>query len=310
MASKTLTEFFPPAKRLKPLPPVETLNPPSSLSTVCNSYNKDSSSNLTPDEKSRIEINRCFALAKRNLRICNERVSKARAEGLTFVKLEELLVEKTWLEALPGELGKPYMKNLCEFVGREARGSTPIYPPPFLIFNALNSTPFDRVNVVILGQDPYHGPGQAMGLSFSVPQGVKIPSSLVNIFKELQQDVGCSIPSHGNLERWAVQGVLLLNAVLTVKHHQANSHAKRGWELFTDAVIRAISHKKTGVVFLLWGNSAQEKARLIDASKHHVLRSAHPSGLSAHKGFFGCRHFSQTNLILEKAGVSPIDWQL
>ncbi|XP_022891786.1 uracil-DNA glycosylase, mitochondrial [Olea europaea var. sylvestris] len=158
--------------------------------------------------------------------------------------------------------------------------------------------------------DPYHGPGQAMGLSFSVPNGVKVPSSLVNIYKELQQDLGCSIPSSGNLEKWAVQGVLLLNAVLTVRQYQANSHAKKGWELFTDAVIETISQKKRGVIFLLWGNYAQAKARLVDETKHHVLKAVHPSGLSANRGFFGCRHFSRTNQLLEKMGTSPIDWQL
>lgn len=219
-------------------------------------------------------------------------------------------MEDSWLDALAGELQKPYAKNLCKFLEREMGGSIPIYPPPFLIFNALHSTPFDRVKVVIIGQDPYHGPGQAMGLSFSVPDGIKLPPSLLNIFKELHKDVGCSIPSHGNLERWAVQGVLLLNTVLTVRSHQANSHAKKGWEPFTDAVIRTVSQKKKGIVFLLWGNSAQEKSRMIDVSKHHILKAAHPSGLSANRGFFGCRHFSQTNKILESMGHSPIDWQL
>uniref|UniRef100_A0A453DEL6 Uracil-DNA glycosylase n=1 Tax=Aegilops tauschii subsp. strangulata TaxID=200361 RepID=A0A453DEL6_AEGTS len=160
------------------------------------------------------------------------------------------------------------------------------------------------------GTDPYHGPGQAMGLSFSVPEGIKIPSSLQNIFKELHKDLGCTIPSHGNLERWAVQGILMLNTVLTVREHQANSHAKKGWEQFTDAVIKTVSQKKSGLVFILWGNSAQAKIRLIDETKHHILKSAHPSGLSANRGFFGCRHFSQTNQILERLGLSTIDWQL
>ncbi|CAN1145037.1 Uracil-DNA glycosylase, mitochondrial [Linum perenne] len=201
----------------------------------------------------------------------------------SFPVPKELLVEETWQEALPGELQKPYAKTLCSFVESEIRGGgVPVYPPQHLVFNALNTTPFDRVKVVIIGQDPYHGPGQAMGLSFSVPEGVKSPSSLVNIFKELKQDVGCSVPSHGNLEKWAIQGVLLLNAVLTVREHQANSHAKKGWEQFTDAVIRTISQKKKGVIFLLWGNFAQEKSR----------------------------HFSQANNLLEKMGVPPLDWQL
>lgn len=226
------------------------------------------------------------------------------------MKLEELLVEESWLEALPGEFQKDYAVNLSKFVETEICKDDYVYPPAHLIFNALNTTPFQSAKVVILGQDPYHGPGQAMGLSFSVPEGVKVPSSLVNIFKELKQDLGCSIPSHGNLEKWAVQGVLLLNAVLTVRKHQANSHSKKGWEQFTDTVIKTISQKKEGVVFLLWGKSAQEKLRLIDATKHHILKAAHPSGLSANRGFFGCRHFSQTNKYLEQMGIGPIDWQL
>ncbi|KAL0386287.1 UNVERIFIED_CONTAM: Uracil-DNA glycosylase, mitochondrial [Sesamum radiatum] len=287
--SKTLIDFFqqPSAKRLKrvsspPRSPLSSLNDAaaSSLSTTT----------ISSEQKRRMEFNKALALSKRNLKLCSEKVSKAIAAGVGYVKLEELLVEESWLEVLSGELQKPYALKLCEFVESEiCHGSTPIYPPQHLIFNALNTTPFDWVKAVIIGQDPYHGPGQAMGLSFSVPDGVKVPSSLVNIYKELQQDLGCTIPSNGNLEKWAVQGVLLLNAVLTVRQHQANSHAKRGWEQFTDAVIGAISQKRKGVVFLLWGNYAQAKSRLIDESKHYVLRSAHPSGLSANRGFFGCR---------------------
>lgn len=259
-----------------------------------------------------MEFSKSLALSKRNLRICSEKIRNSKVEGGGgYVKLKELLVEESWLAALSEEFEKPYAKNLCKFVESEiCGGKVPIYPPPYLIFNAFNSTPFDKVKAVILGQDPYHGPGQAMGLSFSVPEGIKIPPSLGNIFKELKQDLGCSIPSHGNLERWAIQGVLLLNTVLTVRNHQANSHAKKGWEQLTDAVIRSISEKRRGVVFILWGNCAQEKSRLIDESKHHILKSAHPSGLSAHRGFFGCRHFSRTNQILEQNGESPIDWQL
>ncbi|XP_010935478.1 uracil-DNA glycosylase, mitochondrial isoform X2 [Elaeis guineensis] len=322
-SSKTLVEISQPVKRLKSLPTSpENLTPKSSISALCKPSPTDgassggdllpriSPSTLTPDQKRRIEINKALERSKRNLRLCTEKIERAKAEGMDYVKLEEILVEETWLEALPGELQKPYAKNLCRFVEREVRGNVPIYPPPYLIFNALHSTPFDRVKAVIIGQDPYHGPGQAMGLAFSVPEGIKMPSSLVNIFKELQDDVGCSVPSNGNLERWAVQGVLLLNTVLTVRNHQANSHAKKGWEPFTDAVIRTISQKKSGVVFLLWGNSAQKKSRLIDESKHHILRAAHPSGLSANRGFFGCRHFYQTNQILERLGLSSIDWQL
>ncbi|KAE8661507.1 Uracil-DNA glycosylase [Hibiscus syriacus] len=293
-SSKTITDFFHPnpatAKRRK-LTTSSDYQPPSSL---------------TAQQKSRIELNRYLAKSKRNLKICSQKV-----EGSRYVKLEELLLEDTWVEALPGELQKPYAINLCKFVEAEICNSgVSVYPPQHLIFNALNSTPFHRVKAVIIGQDPYHGPGQAMGLSFSVPEGVKIPSSLVNIFKELKQDLGCSIPSNGNLEKWAVQGVLLLNTVLTVRKQQANSHAKKGWELFTDAVIKTISQKKEGVVFLLWGNSAQEKSKLIDQTKHHILKAAHPSGLSANRGFFGCRHFSRTNQLLEQMGTDPLDWQL
>ncbi|XP_020079691.1 uracil-DNA glycosylase, mitochondrial [Ananas comosus] len=321
-SSKTLVEILHPAKRLRSLSSSpETLTPKSSISALSKSFSSDScagdgeippesASALTPEQSKRIELNKALARSRRNLRLCAERIESAKAEGVDYVKLEELLVEETWLEALPGELQKPYAKNLCRFVEREVRGSVPVYPPPQLIFNALHSTPFDQVKAVIIGQDPYHGPGQAMGLAFSVPEGIKIPSSLINIFRELEKDVGCSVPAHGNLEKWAVQGVLLLNTVLTVRKHQANSHAKKGWEPFTDAVIRTISQKKSGVVFLLWGNSAQGKIRLIDESKHFILKAAHPSGLSANRGFFGCRHFSQTNKKLERLGISPIDWQL
>lgn len=305
--TKTLIDLFQPAKRLKPS------DPSKSLKLVAQSVSSNSGGGgaLTAEQKSRIDFNKCIAKSKRNAKICSEKVSQSKAEGSGYVKLEELLVEETWVEAFPGELQKSYAKNLCKFVEGEICGCpVPIYPPQHLIFNALNSTPFDRVKAVIIGQDPYHGPGQAMGLSFSVPEGVKSPSSLVNIFKELKQDLGCSIPSHGNLEKWAVQGVLLLNAVLTVRSHQANSHAKKGWEQFTDAVIKTVSQKKEGVVFLLWGNSAQAKSRLIDETKHHILKAAHPSGLSAHRGFFGCRHFSRTNQLLEQMEIPSIDWQL
>ncbi|XP_020214690.1 uracil-DNA glycosylase, mitochondrial isoform X2 [Cajanus cajan] len=278
--TRTLTDIFQPvSKRSKP-----------TLAASCNSDGANATA-LSVDQKSRVEYQKFLAKSKRNLKLCVERLQKSKGSGSGGVKLEELLVEETWLEALPAELQKPYALTLSKFVESEiSTGDDVVYPPTHLIFNALNSTPFHRVKAVILGQDPYHGPGQAMGLSFSVPEGVKIPSSLVNIFKELHQDLGCSIPLHGNLQKWAVQGVLLLNAVLTVRKHQANSHAKKGWEQFTDAVIKTISQKKEGVVFLLWGNSAREKSRLIDATKHHVLKAAHPSGLSANRGFFGCRH--------------------
>ncbi|XP_023758176.1 uracil-DNA glycosylase, mitochondrial [Lactuca sativa] len=333
-SAKAITDFFPPAKRSKVVAAAASSLESSSKKSILSVSQKPTtnavpfpsttpesvdgsgvqlspSSNLNEEQKLRVQFNQSLAKAKRNLKICAGRVSKSTSgEGLGSMKLEELLVEETWLEALPGEFQKPYAKKLSEFVKAEIQSPIPIYPPQHLIFNALNSTPFDKVKAVIIGQDPYHGPGQAMGLSFSVPEGIKVPSSLVNIYKELQQDLQCLIPSHGNLERWAVQGVLLLNAVLTVRQHQANSHAKKGWEQFTDSVIETISRKKKGIVFLLWGNYAQAKSRLIDESKHHILKAAHPSGLSAHRGFFGCRHFSRTNRILEEAATSPIDWQL
>ncbi|KAJ3689218.1 hypothetical protein LUZ61_018382 [Rhynchospora tenuis] len=320
-ASKTLMEMMRPTKRIRSAS-MDGLTPKSPISAVSVSVSGAGASSggdaspesptvaTTLEQKRRMEFNKAIARSKRNLKLCADRIDKAKASGSGYVKLEELLVEDSWLKVLPGELKKPYAQSLCRFVEQELKGSVPIYPPPQLIFNALHSTPFDQVKAVIIGQDPYHGPGQAMGLSFSVPEGIKIPSSLVNVFKELESDVGCKIPSHGNLERWAIQGVLLLNTVLTVRHHQANSHAKKGWEQFTDAVIQAISREKSGVVFLLWGNSAQAKIRLIDGSKHHILKAAHPSGLSANRGFFKCKHFSQTNKILDKLGYTPIDWQL
>ncbi|CAL0329323.1 unnamed protein product [Lupinus luteus] len=277
----------------------------------------------------RIRFSRSVRSSSRKKRILKQRLKQpacSRYFLMVFVALEELMVEETWLEALNGELQKPYALTLSKFVQSQISSANDVYPPTHLIFNALNSTPLSTLKVVILGQDPYHGPGQAMGLSFSVPEGVKVPSSLANIFKELRKDLGCSIPPHGNLQKWAVQGVLLLNAVLTVvlnwyhatsfsflnsvRKHEANSHAKKGWEQFTDTVIKTISQKKEGVVFLLWGNSAREKSRLIDSTKHHILQAAHPSGLSANRGFFGCRHFSLTNQLLEQNGIGPIDWQL
>lgn len=265
---------------------------------------------VSQEQKIRMELNKAIARSKRNLRVCEERVASALAGGKAFPEFSQLLIDESWLEVLREEMQKQYMEKLYQFVLEEAGGKFPIYPPPAKVFNAFNTCPFNSVKVVILGQDPYHGPGQAMGLSFSVPEGIRIPPSLVNMYKEIKSDVGGSIPSHGNLEKWAHQGVLLLNTVLTVRDHHANSHAKKGWEVFTDAAIRAISQKRTGVVFLLWGKPAQEKIRLINASVHHILKSAHPSGLSAHRGFFGCRHFSETNKLLEKAGQLPIDWQL
>ncbi|PST82145.1 uracil-DNA glycosylase [Pedobacter yulinensis] len=220
-------------------------------------------------------------------------------------------LEPGWLAVLEQEFKKEYMVSLRAFLEEEKRRGVQIYPKGSDIFNALNTTPFDRVQVVILGQDPYHGAGQAHGLSFSVQKGVTIPPSLKNIYKELEADIpGFTPPAHGNLTYWAEQGILLLNATLTVRAAEAGSHQKRGWEQFTDEVIRALSSKKKNVVFLLWGRYAQEKAALIDETKHHVLRAAHPSPFSVHNGFFGCKHFSKTNELLRQNNLHPIDWQI
>ncbi len=219
-------------------------------------------------------------------------------------------LEPSWKAVLQEEFHQPYFADLKRFLLQEKAQGATVYPPGSLIFNAFNTTPFDSVKVVILGQDPYHGPNQAHGLSFSVQEGVRPPPSLVNIYKELHEDVGFRIPSHGNLEKWAGQGVLLLNASLTVQAGKPASHAGKGWELFTTAAIKALSDRKTGLVFLLWGRPAQEKSGLIDASKHHILAAPHPSPFSANRGFFGCRHFSRTNELLTKQGKEPIDWQL
>ena len=216
-------------------------------------------------------------------------------------------IEPSWKNVLIDEFNKPYFVALKEFLVEEKKKYV-VYPAGANIFNAFACTPFNKVKVVIIGQDPYHGPGQAHGLSFSVPEGIQKPPSLVNIFKELQSDIGKPIPESGNLESWARQGVLLLNATLTVRANQAGSHQKRGWEQFTDSVIRTLSDQKSGLVFLLWGRFAQGKAALIDASKHHILKAAHPSPLSAYNGFFGCKHFSKTNEILLSQGETAIEW--
>jgi uracil-DNA glycosylase len=222
----------------------------------------------------------------------------------------EVKIEPGWKEVLKQEFGKPYFLQAVTFLRTEKMAGKIIYPPGPFIFNAFDTTPFDKVKVVLLGQDPYHGKGQAHGLSFSVQDGIKPPPSLVNIFKELNNDIGVPIPSHGNLTHWAQQGVMLLNASLTVRANEPMSHSKIGWAEFTDAVIKKISDEKEHVVFLLWGKFAQEKQTLIDETKHLVLKAAHPSPYSATAGFFGCRHFSKTNEYLAKNGVDPIDWKL
>lgn len=219
--------------------------------------------------------------------------------------------EPGWQSILDQELEKPYMQSLREFLKAEKAHGAQVFPKSSDVFNAFQHTPLDRVKVVLLGQDPYHGPGQAHGLSFSVQKGVGIPPSLRNMYKELTTDIpGFQIPAHGDLTSWADQGVLLLNATLTVRAHQAGSHQGKGWETFTNHVITELSARKSGLIFLLWGKFAQNKAQLIDAGKHNLLKAAHPSPLSAHNGFFGCRHFSRTNEILLAEGRTPIDWQI
>lgn len=215
-----------------------------------------------------------------------------------------------WLAVLADEFEQDYMRELKRFLLERRQQGAVIYPPGAEIFNALDSTPLSRVKVVILGQDPYHGPGQAHGLCFSVREGVPPPPSLVNIFRELESDLGIAVPKHGYLQRWAEQGVLLLNAVLTVERGQAGAHQGKGWERFTDAVVAAVNEHCPRVVFLLWGSQAQRKGAAIDTTRHLVLKAPHPSPLSAHRGFLGCAHFSQANRWLAQQGLEPVDWAL
>ncbi len=223
----------------------------------------------------------------------------------------DVKIEPGWKEVLKDEFSKPYFERIVHFLKTEKMAGKTIYPPGPLIFNAFEQTPFNQVKVVIIGQDPYHGPRQAHGLCFSVQEGVKPPPSLVNIYKEIQSDTGISMTlDKGDLTSWAKQGVLLLNAALTVRANEPFSHSQIGWSEFTDAVIRKIDREKEGVVFLLWGKFAQEKQLLIDSTKHHVLKAAHPSPFSADKGFFGCKHFSQTNELLQQQGKDPINWKI
>ncbi|MDD3743662.1 MAG: uracil-DNA glycosylase [Lentimicrobiaceae bacterium] len=219
------------------------------------------------------------------------------------------VIEASWKKVLGNEFEQPYFKALKSFLLAEKRVAK-VYPPGSQIFEAFNRTSFDKVKVVILGQDPYHGPGQAHGLCFSVPDGTMFPPSLQNIFRELQTDLDIPYPKSGNLSPWADQGVLLLNATLTVRANQAGSHQKQGWETFTDAAIQKLSEQRTNLVFLFWGKFAQNKKSLIDLNRHHVLEAPHPSPLSVYRGFFGCRHFSKANRLLVENGIKPIDWSL
>ena len=222
---------------------------------------------------------------------------------------KEVNIEDSWKEALADEFSQSYFDGIKSHLVQSKQQGKTIYPHGKLIFNAFNSTPFNEVKVVILGQDPYHGPGEVMGLCFSVPRGVRIPPSLRNIYKELYQDCGCNIPTHGDLSSWTTQGVFLLNAMLTVEHKKPGSHKKIGWQEFTNAVIKKLSDEREGLIFLLWGNFARAKKELIDDLKHYVLEAPHPSPLAG-GGFFGCKHFSKTNEILANNGKDPINWQI
>ncbi|HRD82229.1 MAG TPA: uracil-DNA glycosylase [Saprospiraceae bacterium] len=223
--------------------------------------------------------------------------------------MSNVKIEAGWKAALAGEFEQPYFEAIASFLRSEKAAGKVVYPPGGLIFNAFDSTPFDQVKVVILGQDPYHNPGEAMGLCFSVPRGVKVPPSLVNIYKELQADLGIPAPGHGDLSSWTRQGVFLLNAMLTVERNRPQSHQNIGWQTYTDAVIRTLSERREGLVFMLWGNFARKKKTLIDTERHLVLESAHPSPLAGN-AFSGCRHFSKANAYLESKGAAPVDWRV
>ena len=227
-----------------------------------------------------------------------------------FMNSSAIQLHDSWLTRLQPEFDQPYMQSLRDFLQKEKQQGKVIYPPGGQMFNAMNLTPFEQVKVVILGQDPYHGPNQAHGLSFSVPPGIKIPPSLRNIYKEIERDLGIVPPNHGCLQSWAQQGVLLLNAMLSVEQANAGSHQGKGWEQFTDAIIERLSREREGVVFMLWGSYAQKKGRVIDRDRHCVLQSAHPSPLSAHRGFLGNGHFSAANAYLQKHQQTPIDWSV
>lgn len=227
-----------------------------------------------------------------------------------MLSLTHFTIEPSWDVILDQEYQKEYFLSLAEFVKNERKSGNEVYPAQDMVFNAFKKTPYSKVKVVIIGQDPYHGEGQAEGLSFSVPKGIPQPPSLRNIFKELHEDIGMAMPCHGCLEKWAEQGVLLLNATLTVAKNKPLSHHKKGWEQFTDAVVHALANHQERLIFLLWGKNALQKAGFLANTHHHVLTAAHPSPFSAHSGFFGCRHFSMTNNLLLQSGKEPINWSL
>ncbi|XP_072177327.1 uracil-DNA glycosylase-like [Diadema setosum] len=292
-----ISAFFSPVQAKRPLSNICNVKTPSPKKIKDDSNASPSSCNLSPEQKERM-------LKKRE-----EAIMKLKAkENLPSIKNAPEGFSHSWAKALSAEFSKPYFIKLQEFVASERRGHT-IYPPANQVFTWTQMCPIKDVKVVILGQDPYHGPGQAHGLCFSVRTGIRPPPSLENMFKCLEKDIpGFKHPGHGNLTGWAKQGVLLLNAVLTVRASNANSHKDRGWETFTTAVISWLNANLSGVVFLLWGSYAQKKCSFINSKKHHVLKAVHPSPLSAHRGFFDCQHFSKTNELLKKSGKKPIDW--
>ena len=311
---RTIQSFFTPvAKKAKPAaeaPAAADEAPAKEVEAKTDEKAPGSSSTLPDAQRKRAEQNKQVAISKALQRKAMEVAQEAAAKGQPL-NLDDLLVEDTWRGALEGEFGKQYWSGLKKFLVGEWGSGKKVFPAPGNIFRPFNTCPMEQVKVVILGQDPYHDDGQAMGLSFSVPKGWKVPSSLNNIYKELGTDLGCKKPTHGDLDKWSTQGVLMLNASLTVRAHQANSHSKKGWESFTDAAIRTLAKQRKGLVFLLWGKNAQEKERLIAKDAGHlILKCPHPSGLSAHRGFYGCKHFSQANTFIEKNGGGPIDWQI
>ncbi|XP_057214193.1 uracil DNA glycosylase a isoform X2 [Triplophysa rosa] len=295
IGQKSITSFFSPTSKKRNL---EELN----------TFNDDAKDDAKKQKKESSDVISSPSPSPEQL----ERIAKNKAAALVRLNSHQHVpdgIGESWKKALNREFGKEYFKSLMSFVGEERKKHT-IYPPPHEVFTWTQMCDLKDVKVVILGQDPYHGPNQAHGLCFSVQRPVPPPPSLINMFKELASDIeGFEQPGHGNLTGWAKQGVLLLNAVLTVRAHQANSHKDKGWEMFTDAVVQWLNANSQGLVFILWGSYAQKKGAVINKKRHHVLQAVHPSPLSAHRGFFGCKHFSKTNELLTKSGKEPVDWK-